>query len=66
MRGLGSGNDDPPGFARLRCGRPACHRTIGMLGWAPSTPLQDGMEKTYRWVYDQVKARSEGRRFIGG
>ncbi|CCQ74180.1 NAD-dependent epimerase/dehydratase family protein [Magnetospira sp. QH-2] len=26
------------------------------LGWAPSIPLVEGMEKTYRWVYDQVKA----------
>ncbi|WP_460020453.1 NAD-dependent epimerase/dehydratase family protein [Magnetospira thiophila] len=26
------------------------------LGWAPSIPLAVGMEKTYRWVYDQVKA----------
>jgi len=24
------------------------------LGWAPSISLVDGMEKTYRWVYDQV------------
>jgi len=25
------------------------------LGWAPATRLADGMEATYRWVYDQVK-----------
>ena len=24
-------------------------------GWAPSTPLADGMAKTYAWVYDEVK-----------
>ena len=24
-------------------------------GWAPSTPLVDGMAKTYAWVYDEVK-----------
>lgn len=24
------------------------------LNWAPSIALRDGMEKTYRWVYDQV------------
>jgi nucleoside-diphosphate-sugar epimerase len=24
-------------------------------GWAPSTPLSDGMAKTYAWVYDEVK-----------
>ena len=31
-----------------------------VLGWAPSITLRDGMEKTYRWIYDQVKARAEG------
>jgi GDP-D-mannose 3',5'-epimerase len=35
------------------------------LGWAPSTPLKDGMAATYRWVYDEVKARAEGRPVIG-
>jgi nucleoside-diphosphate-sugar epimerase len=35
-----------------------------VLGWAPSIKLRDGMEKTYSWIYDQVKARAEGRRFI--
>ncbi len=24
------------------------------LGWEPSTRLRDGMEKTYRWIYDQI------------
>jgi nucleoside-diphosphate-sugar epimerase len=24
-------------------------------GWVPSTPLVEGLERTYRWVYDQVK-----------
>jgi nucleoside-diphosphate-sugar epimerase len=24
------------------------------LGWAPSITLEDGMERTYRWVYDQI------------
>jgi nucleoside-diphosphate-sugar epimerase len=24
------------------------------LGWAPSITLQEGLEETYRWVYDQV------------
>jgi nucleoside-diphosphate-sugar epimerase len=27
------------------------------LGWAPSVTLEDGMERTYRWVFDQI-ARS--------
>lgn len=25
------------------------------LGWSPSTSLQEGLEKTYSWVYDQAK-----------
>jgi GDP-D-mannose 3',5'-epimerase len=35
-----------------------------VLRWAPSIPLVDGMEQTYRWIYDQVKARAEGRQFV--
>jgi nucleoside-diphosphate-sugar epimerase len=27
------------------------------LGWAPSTPLEDGLAKTYAWIHDEVKAR---------
>jgi nucleoside-diphosphate-sugar epimerase len=29
---------------------------LDKLGWEPSTALVDGLEVTYRWVYDQVKA----------
>jgi GDP-D-mannose 3', 5'-epimerase len=25
-----------------------------LLGWAPSTHLRDGLEKTYAWIHDQV------------
>lgn len=33
-----------------------------VFGWEPSTKLRDGMEKTYRWIYDEiVSARREGR-----
>jgi GDP-D-mannose 3', 5'-epimerase len=33
------------------------------LGWEPDTPLRGGMEKTYRWIYDQLSARrARGRR----
>jgi GDP-D-mannose 3', 5'-epimerase len=35
-----------------------------VLGWAPSISLRDGLEMTYRWIHDQVKARAEGRPFI--
>jgi hypothetical protein len=29
-------------------------------GWEPSTPLLDGLAKTYAWIYDQVKKELEG------
>ncbi|MGH9257344.1 MAG: NAD-dependent epimerase/dehydratase family protein [Vicinamibacterales bacterium] len=32
------------------------------LGWAPTTRLRDGMEKTYRWIYDQMMAPVQTRR----
>ena len=28
------------------------------LGWAPSISLEDGLERTYAWIYDRMK---EGR-----
>jgi nucleoside-diphosphate-sugar epimerase len=31
------------------------------LGWEPSTPLRDGMEKTWKWVYDAYLRRYAGR-----
>lgn len=34
-----------------------------LLGWQPSTRLADGLEKTYRWIYDQMagKGSANGR-----
>jgi nucleoside-diphosphate-sugar epimerase len=26
-----------------------------LLGWAPSISLRSGLEKTYAWIYDQMK-----------
>ena len=26
------------------------------LGWEPSISLRDGLERTYRWIYDQMVA----------
>lgn len=26
-----------------------------IFGWEPSIPLREGMEKTFRWIYDQMK-----------
>ena len=28
-----------------------------LLGWEPSISLRDGLDKTYRWIYDEIKAR---------
>lgn len=47
-----------PGPLGVR-GRNSDNRLIReKLGWAPHMPLRDGMEKTYRWVHEQVKAAS--------
>ena len=38
-------------------GRNSDNRLIGeQLGWKPSRPLREGIEKTYRWIAEQVKA----------
>jgi GDP-D-mannose 3',5'-epimerase len=29
-----------------------------LLGWEPSISLRDGLERTYRWIYDEVAAKS--------
>jgi len=29
------------------------------LGWAPSTPLALGLERTYRWIYDQLASNAD-------
>ena len=31
-----------------------------LLNWEPNTALRDGLEKTYRWIYDQYLARERG------
>jgi nucleoside-diphosphate-sugar epimerase len=31
-----------------------------LLHWEPRTLLRDGLEKTYRWIYDQYLARERG------
>jgi GDP-D-mannose 3', 5'-epimerase len=32
---------------------------LDRLGWEPSISLQDGLEKTYSWIYDQVSALTQ-------
>jgi nucleoside-diphosphate-sugar epimerase len=30
-----------------------------LLGWEPSIPLREGMEKTYAWIHDEYRKRAE-------
>ncbi|MBN1567886.1 MAG: NAD-dependent epimerase/dehydratase family protein [Acidobacteria bacterium] len=40
-------------------GRNSDNRLLAQkLGWAPSRPLAEGLEKTYRWIEAQVRARA--------
>ncbi|WP_189822344.1 NAD-dependent epimerase/dehydratase family protein [Streptomyces finlayi] len=39
-------------------------RIMKELGWEPETPLTAGLERTYRWVYDQVSAQLDGRPYF--
>jgi GDP-D-mannose 3',5'-epimerase len=32
-----------------------------LLDWEPSVPLSDGLERTYRWIFDQMSARKGSR-----
>jgi nucleoside-diphosphate-sugar epimerase len=29
-----------------------------LLGWEPSIRLRDGLEKTYRWIEDQMRRKT--------
>jgi nucleoside-diphosphate-sugar epimerase len=31
------------------------------LGWEPSIRLRDGLEKTYRWIEEQIATGSKGK-----
>ena len=28
-----------------------------LLGWEPRITLEDGLERTYHWIYDQITTR---------
>jgi GDP-D-mannose 3', 5'-epimerase len=52
-----------PGPLGVR-GRNSDNRLIAKeLGWAPSHPLRTGLERTYRWIEDQVK-NDRGARLV--
>jgi nucleoside-diphosphate-sugar epimerase len=35
-----------------------------ILGWQPSTPLSDGLARTYAWIEDQYRDRKAGKRTV--
>jgi GDP-D-mannose 3',5'-epimerase len=35
-----------------------------VLGWAPGTPLEEGMKKTYAWIEQQYNDRKAGKRTV--
>ena len=35
-----------------------------VLGWTPSTPLEEGMKKTYDWIEQQYEDRKAGKRTV--
>ena len=36
------------------------------LGWAPSISLEDGLERTYRWIYDQMTGAKVQQQITSG
>ena len=32
-----------------------------VFGWEPSTKLRDGLEVTYRWIYDQMASKAKSK-----
>lgn len=53
--------DAPRGVRGRNCDNTLIKQT---LGWAPSISLQEGMRKTYRWIYEEMHKRSGERRTV--
>jgi nucleoside-diphosphate-sugar epimerase len=51
---------DAPKGVRGRCSDNTLIRE--RIGWAPSVSLRTGMEKTYRWIHDEMTKPEPGRR----
>ena len=51
---------DAPKGVRGRCSENTLIKE--KLGWAPSISLRDGMEKTFRWIHDEMVTPAAGRR----
>jgi nucleoside-diphosphate-sugar epimerase len=52
-------NLDAPKGVRGRCSENTLIKA--QLGWAPAIRLRDGMERTYRWICDQMRAPAGSR-----
>jgi nucleoside-diphosphate-sugar epimerase len=35
-----------------------------VLGWEPSTPLRDGLAKTFAWIEEQYGLRKAGKKVV--
>ena len=51
---------DAPKGVRGRCSENTLIKQT--LGWAPSVRLRDGLEKTYRWIHEEMTAPADRRR----
>jgi nucleoside-diphosphate-sugar epimerase len=38
-------------------------KIIKVYNWQPSTLLKDGLEKTYKWIYDQIIKKDNTNKF---
>jgi nucleoside-diphosphate-sugar epimerase len=38
-------------------------KIIKVYNWEPSTLLKDGLEKTYKWIYDQIIKKDNTNKF---
>lgn len=61
VAGVRLGRRHVPGALGVRGRNSDNTRVVKELGWAPTTTLLQGLEPTYRWVHDQVKASLDGR-----
>jgi GDP-D-mannose 3',5'-epimerase len=53
---------DAPLGVRGRSSDNSMHREI--YGWEPSITLADGLERTYRWIFNQLSTPSKGRQAV--
>jgi len=67
--------EEAAGFRVRRTYDPAAPKGVGgrnsdntmirrILGWEPSTPLREGIAKTYAWIEEQYSLRKAGKRIV--